>query len=47
MEDLALHTGEPTVHWYDNHSCFYNVEAKIVTPIVLKLILLFVLYKKN
>ena len=34
MEALALHTGAPTVHWEDNTSCIYVVEAKIVTPIV-------------
>ena len=32
MEDLALHTGAPTVHWEDNISCIYVVEDKIVTP---------------
>ena len=32
MEDLALHTGAPTVYWEDNTSCIYVVEAKIVTP---------------
>ena len=26
MEDLALHTGEPTVHCYDNKSCIYVVK---------------------
>ena len=34
MEDLALQTGAPTVHWEDNTSCISVVEAKIVTPIV-------------
>ena len=34
MEDLALHTGEPTVHWSDNKSRIYVVEYKIVTPMV-------------
>ena len=47
MEDLALHTGAPTVHYQDNKSCIYVVEAKIVTPIDLKWIFMFVLYKKN
>ena len=32
MEDLALHTGAPTVNWEDNTSCISVVEAKIVTP---------------
>ena len=32
MEDLALHTGVPTVHWEYNTSCIFVVEAKIVTP---------------
>ena len=36
MEDLAIHTGSPTVHWSDNKSCIYVVEAKRVTPIILK-----------
>ena len=34
MEVLALHTDAQTVHWKDNTSCIYVVEAKIVTPIV-------------
>ena len=34
MKALALHTGAPTVHWEDNTSCIYAVEAKIVTSIV-------------
>ena len=37
MEDLALHTGAPTVHWSDNKNCIYVVESKRVTPIVLKI----------
>ena len=32
MESLAIHTGEPTVHWEENTRCIYAVEAKIVTP---------------
>ena len=32
MEALVLHTGAPTVHWEDNTSCIFVVEAKIVTP---------------
>ena len=32
MESPALHNGEPTVHWEDNTSCIYFVEAKKVTP---------------
>ena len=32
MEDLALYTGAPKVHWEDNTSCISVVEAKIVTP---------------
>ena len=32
MEALAIHTGEPTVHWEYNTSRIYAVEAKIVTP---------------
>ena len=32
MEALALYTGAPTLHWEDNTSCIYIVEAKIVTP---------------
>ena len=31
MKDLALHTGAPTLHWEDNISFIYVVEAKIVT----------------
>ena len=34
MEVLGLHTVAPTVHWEDNTSCIYFVEAKRVTPIV-------------
>ena len=34
MEYLALHTGEPKVHWEDNTNCIYVVESKKVTPIV-------------
>ena len=32
MEALVLHTGTPIVHWEDNTSCIYFVEAKRVTP---------------
>ena len=32
MEALAIHTGEPTVHWEDKTRCIYVVEAKRVTP---------------
>ena len=32
MEALELHTGAPTVHWGDNTSCIYVVEAKSFTP---------------
>ena len=32
MEDLAIYTGVPTVHWEDNTSCISVVEAKRVTP---------------
>ena len=32
MRALAINTGAPTVHWEDNTSCIYSVEAKIVTP---------------
>ena len=38
MEALVLHTGTPIVHWEDNTSCIYFVEAKRVTPRV---------YRKN
>ena len=31
MEALALHTGAPAVHW-EEKSCIYAVEAKIVNP---------------
>ena len=31
MEYLALHNGVPTVHWEENISCVYVVEAKIFT----------------
>ena len=31
MEELALHTGAPTVHWEYNTSFISVVEAKIVT----------------
>ena len=34
MEELELHTGEPTVHREDNTSCVSGVEAKIVTLIL-------------
>ena len=30
-EAVVLHTGAPTVHWEDNKSCIYVVEAKRVT----------------
>ena len=32
MEDLALHTGAPTVHWEDRKIYISIVEDKIVTP---------------
>ena len=32
IEDLALYTGAPTLHWEDNTSCISVVEAKRVTP---------------
>ena len=32
MEALALHTGEPAVHWEENTCCISVVEAKRVTP---------------
>ena len=32
MEALALHTGATTVHWEDNTSCIFVVEAERVTP---------------
>ena len=32
MEALVLNTGAPTVHWEDETSCIYVVEAKRVTP---------------
>ena len=32
MESLSLQTGKLTVHWEDNTSCIYIVEAKIFTP---------------
>ena len=32
MEDLALQTVAPTVHWEDNTIFIYVVEAKIFTP---------------
>ena len=32
MEDLALHTCAPTLHWEDNTSCIYFVEDKTFTP---------------
>ena len=34
MEALALHTDMTTVHWEDNTSYVYVVEANKVTPIV-------------
>ena len=34
MEYLALQTSANTVHWEDNISCIYVVDAKIVTPSV-------------
>ena len=46
MEDLALHTGAPTVHWEDN-TCFIPfVEAKILPLELNKLIFLSIFYKK-
>ena len=30
-EDLALHTGTNTVHWWDDTSCISVVESKITT----------------
>ena len=48
MEALALYTGAPTVHWEDNTSCIYVVEAKRVTPRELNtLILQSVFYNRN
>ena len=47
MEFLALHTGVSTVHWEDNEICIYVVEDKMFTPIVKKLIFLFVFYHNN
>ena len=32
MEALALHTGEPTLHWEDKISCIYVVESKRLPP---------------
>ena len=32
MEDLALPTGAPTVHWEDHTSCISVFESKIVPP---------------
>ena len=32
MEALALHNGAHPLHWEDNTSFIYIVEAKIVTP---------------
>ena len=32
MKSLALHNGAPKVHWKDNTSLVYVVEAKSVTP---------------
>ena len=32
MEDLALQTGAPTVHWEDNTNFISAVEDKIFTP---------------
>ena len=34
MEALELHTGATTVHWEDNTSYIFVVEAKRVTPLV-------------
>ena len=34
MKDLSLQTGAHTVHWGENTSCIFIVEAKRVTPIV-------------
>ena len=47
MEDLAVHTGSPTVHWEDSTSCISVFEAKIVTPRVKHIdILVFFLQEK-
>ena len=37
MEDLEIYTGAPTVHWEDNTSFIYVVDAKLVTPRVKKI----------
>ena len=47
MEDLALHTGAPTVYWEDNTSCISIVESKIVLPIVKHIDILSILYNRN
>ena len=37
MEALAFRTSAPTVHCEDRTRCIYVIEAKTVTPIVLKI----------
>ena len=32
MEDLALYTGAPRVHWENNTTCISVVESKKFTP---------------
>ena len=47
MEDLALYTGAPTLHWEDNASSISVIEDKIFTQKVKHIHITVYLYKKN
>ena len=47
MEDLALHTGAPTVNLEDNTSCISVAEEEIVTTRVKHIDIPCVFYKRN
>ena len=47
MEALSLHTGAPTVHWEDNTSYIFAVEAKRFTNRVKHIDIPIYFYKKK
>ena len=47
MENLALQTGAPTVHWEDNTGCVSIVEAKKLLLELKTFMLLSIFYKRN
>ena len=47
MEALSLHTGAPTVHWEDNTSYIFAVEAKKFTNRVKHIDIPIYFYKKK